>query len=240
MRKILIGAAMCTICHSACYALTTTPMCIIVPDAAWGTPDSTCTSSICSSTVCPTGSVTTIPTGYSGTINRGPIAVNNNNGTFSCVCGIASGTLSCATGYSGSPSYRYTNGQDNFTGCTKSGGTTCDGTCPDCNTTSWSHFATGYQSQTTATCNTATCKCTKFTIYQCAAGYYQSGTVRCLASIDGDASCSGCTRCPSSGGIYGTSAPGSTAITACYIPAGASMSDSTGTYTYTSPCYYSE
>lgn len=244
MRKILIGAAICTIFHGACYAIAIniTPSCVTAPDASFGQPDSTCTSSICSSSVCPTGSVT-VPTGYSGSITRGPIAVSNNDGTFSCVCGVKSGTLTCASGYTGTASYRYSNGLNNFTGCTKNGGSSggdCDGTCTNCTSTLWTDYATGYQNKTTATCNTVTCKCTKSTDYRCAAGYYKSGVIRCLGSIDGSASCSGCSRCPPSGGIYGSSAPGSTAITACYIPTDTSMSDSTGTYTYTSNCYYSE
>lgn len=50
----------------------------------------------------------------------------------------------------------------------------------------------------------------------------------------------GCTRCPSSGGVYGTSAAGSTAITDCYIPAGdISWTDDTGTYVCGEDSYYS-
>lgn len=72
--------------------------------------------------------------------------------------------------------------------------------------------------------NTATCSGTTFT---CARGYYKDGNK--------------CTRCPSSDGVYGTTAlSGATSITQCYIPSGSQMSDNTGTYTYTSNCYYSE
>ncbi len=51
----------------------------------------------------------------------------------------------------------------------------------------------------------------------------------------------GCTRCPSSGGGYGTtSSPGATSVTECYIPDGTSFSDDKGSGTYTDNCYYSE
>lgn len=102
----------------------------------------------------------------------------------------------------------------------------CSGGCSNCTSTQWASSGTGYETRTYATCDCKTC--TKSTEYRCAAGYYGSST-------NGT---SGCTRCPSSGGIYGTSAAGSTAITSCYIPSGTSMSDSTGTYTYTDNCYY--
>lgn len=54
-----------------------------------------------------------------------------------------------------------------------------------------------------------------------------------------------CTRCPSSGGIYGTTKnPGAEKITECYIPANETMtfSDSTGSgiMTFSQDCYYTE
>ena len=45
---------------------------------------------------------------------------------------------------------------------------------------------------------------------------------------------SGCTSCPSPG----TSGIGTTSIGNCYIPTNKSYTDETGTYEYTSPCYY--
>ncbi len=66
---------------------------------------------------------------------------------------------------------------------------------------------------------------TSATSYRCAAGYY--GT-----SSNGT---SGCTKCTSPG----TSTAGSTSITRCYVPSGTTGSDSTGTFTYTSNCYWS-
>lgn len=63
--------------------------------------------------------------------------------------------------------------------------------------------------------------------FVCNKGYYKNGT--------------SCSRCPSSGGVYGTTAStGATSITSCYIPSGTTMSDSTGKYTYTSNCYYTK
>lgn len=93
--------------------------------------------------------------------------------------------------------------------------------------------ATSSSGSNVVTCkSTYSCKCEK--------GYY--GTP--MANILGGA-CSGtCTRCPSSGGVYGTTASsGATSITECYIPSGTTrtFSDSvgSGTETITSNCYYS-
>lgn len=62
--------------------------------------------------------------------------------------------------------------------------------------------------------------------FYCNVGYYKYGST--------------CSRCPSSGGVYGTTASsGATAITACYLPSGTTGSDETGSFTYTSNCYYS-
>ena len=71
----------------------------------------------------------------------------------------------------------------------------------------------------------ATCAGGNNSTFVCDKGYYNNGT--------------GCTRCPASGGIYGTTAnTGATAITECYIPSGSAFSDSTGNGTYTDNCYY--
>ncbi|MBQ8293775.1 MAG: hypothetical protein IJX89_00090 [Alphaproteobacteria bacterium] len=119
---------------------------------------------------------------------------------------------------------------------------TCDGTCSDCISTGWTTVVTGYQSKVTKTCDTSTCVCSSSTSYRCAAGYY--GTLSfapCRVDMaTGGTVCSGCTRCPSTGGVYGSSLAGSDVITDCYIPTGSSFVDDTGTYTYSSPCYYSE
>ncbi len=76
--------------------------------------------------------------------------------------------------------------------------------------------------------------CQTTTIARCQKGYYGTAKLNNLQT-----SCSGCTACPSSGGIAGTtSGPGATAITECYIPAGTKSSDSTGSFEYTGNCYY--
>ncbi|MBQ3039318.1 MAG: hypothetical protein IJD41_02030 [Alphaproteobacteria bacterium] len=50
-----------------------------------------------------------------------------------------------------------------------------------------------------------------------------------------------CNRCPSSGGVYGTTkSSGATSITECYIPSGTDFSDSSGTWEYDQNCYYSK
>lgn len=62
----------------------------------------------------------------------------------------------------------------------------------------------------------------------CKAGYYYNSTAKT------------CTRCPSSGGIYGTTVDKNTGdITSCYIPSGTTFRDMTGSGTYTGNCYYS-
>lgn len=86
----------------------------------------------------------------------------------------------------------------------------------------------GTPTSTTSGCNAcpsnATCSAGS-TTFSCNKGYYKNGTI--------------CTACPTSGGIAGTtSAAGATSITSCYLPSGASFSDSTGSGTYTGNCYY--
>ena len=97
---------------------------------------------------------------------------------------------------------------------------------PCSSTTSWltSNGKTGYERRTVCSSGCGTYE------YRCAAGYYGKPTN----------DTSGCTKCPSSGNVAGQSVAGSnSAITSCYIPANTSLSDSTGTYQYTSNCYYS-
>ena len=103
---------------------------------------------------------------------------------------------------------------------------TCLLTCTTSNCksdTSWSSYGTGYQRKANRSCSdSTTCKTTYS--YRCAAGYYGS-------SSNGT---SGCSPCPSGG----TSSAGTTSATGCYIPSGTTGSDSTGTYKYTSNCYW--
>lgn len=96
----------------------------------------------------------------------------------------------------------------------------CDSSCSG---SGWTDYGTGYVRKYTGVCN-CNGTCDKTYSYACAAGYYgvtSNGT-------------SGCTPCPNSG----TSAQASTSITSCYLPSGTVGSDSTGTYVYTSNCYY--
>jgi len=77
---------------------------------------------------------------------------------------------------------------------------------------------------------------------QAAAGQYETytGCVRdCQKGYYADPGITNCIRCPLSDGVYGTTTgTGAVSSAACYIPAGTTLSDSTGTYTYTSDCYY--
>ncbi len=87
----------------------------------------------------------------------------------------------------------------------------------------------GTPNSTTSGCTAcpanATCTAGGNSTFTCNKGYYKNGT--------------SCTRCPASGGTYGTtSAAGATSITSCYLPSGTSFSDSTGSGTYTGNCYY--
>lgn len=96
----------------------------------------------------------------------------------------------------------------------------------------WISASTGYEKTCYAICDDdyelGTCNVTKGTKYRCAAGYYGSST-------NGT---TGCTRCPASGEIYGTSTAGSATVALCYLAPGTSLSDSTGTFEYTENCYY--
>lgn len=67
--------------------------------------------------------------------------------------------------------------------------------------------------------------CLSTVTFKCEAGYYGNPT-----RFDKT-----CTKCPSPG----TSAEGSTSQSDCYIPAGTTGSDSSGTYKYVSDCHYS-
>lgn len=74
-------------------------------------------------------------------------------------------------------------------------------------------------------CPVANSTCSSDSYFTCNKGYYKNGNT--------------CSRCPSSGGVYGTtSSSGATSITECYIPSGTSGSDASGNFTYTGNCYY--
>lgn len=90
---------------------------------------------------------------------------------------------------------------------------------------SWANYSTGYQRGTYEELNCRLCYCETKYSYRCASGYYgttSNGT-------------SGCTACPSGG----TSVAGSnSSITGCYVPASTELTDSTGTFSHTTSCYY--
>lgn len=115
--------------------------------------------------------------------------------------------------------------------CTNSNICNCRSTST---TNSTSHVITTTNKFFSTKCigNTAYASCTSsLPTYSCEQGYYGRPT----------SSLSGCTRCPSSGGVYGTTASsGATDITECYIPSGTSGSDSSGSFTYTGNCYYTK
>ncbi|MBE6456370.1 MAG: hypothetical protein E7008_00270 [Alphaproteobacteria bacterium] len=118
-------------------------------------------------------------------------------------------------------------------------GTQCDSAYCLIMWTPWSTVKTGYQERTKSACNASTnCACAVVEReVRCAAGYYGTASYGMLA--DGTYGYSGCSRCPSSGGVYGTSVAGSTAITSCYIPAGdISWTDNTGTYVCGEDSFY--
>lgn len=97
--------------------------------------------------------------------------------------------------------------------------------CKDCNKPascvdgSWTDVSGAtYQSKRIANWNSNLCSCSYTTQYRCKNGYYGSGT-----------NCSPCTS-------PGTSDAGSnTSISGCYVTSG---SDTSGTYTYISKCYW--
>lgn len=103
--------------------------------------------------------------------------------------------------------------------------------CTNCTSTSWTTASNGInQSQTLARCeDKCTNTCSKTTYYRCLGGYYGTPT----------STTTGCYVCPTSGGLTGTSVAGSNSkVENCYFPSGRSVTDSTGTYQFTSNCFY--
>lgn len=102
----------------------------------------------------------------------------------------------------------------------------------------WSSFGTGYQRRTVSKCDTYTnCEWVSDGYnYRCAAGYY--GSANCTGTTS--STCTGCSRCPSLNGTYGTSAAGSSAITNCYISSSTGITVTSGTYKFINNCYYTK
>lgn len=98
----------------------------------------------------------------------------------------------------------------------------CD--CPE----DWTDISNGIQRSLDYTCDMGECVASG-TRWRCRVGYYGNPT----------SDTSGCTRCPASGGIYGTTlSPGGMGITQCFIPSGTASNDSAGEFTYTGDCYW--
>lgn len=98
----------------------------------------------------------------------------------------------------------------------------------------------GYQYRDSQSCNMSTCACETTRSYRCAKGSYGYATT---TSSGGP---TGCTRCPTLGSIltgdfvWGTTDGAGTAslITSCYIAAGSTFSDDTGSGIYPEDCPY--
>lgn len=125
-------------------------------------------------------------------------------------------TVSCPRKVGEAPCCRLSNETCADAGC--SDPNTCPDECPE--DLFWTYVSgQNYQIRCNKTGLKASCE------YRCNQGYYGSGQ--------------SCTRCPSSGGVYGTTAlAGATAITKCYLSSGTEFSDTTGSGTYTDKCYY--
>lgn len=102
----------------------------------------------------------------------------------------------------------------------------------NCDEYSWKSLSNGIEESKTYTCGESTdCKCVYDTKYRCAKGYY--GDPKSATDTDN------CDRCPDYGntGIYGTtSAAGKTKKTDCYIPSSQSLTDTIGTFSFTTQC----
>ncbi|MDR2413102.1 MAG: solute carrier organic anion transporter [Rickettsiales bacterium] len=101
----------------------------------------------------------------------------------------------------------------------------CNG-CASCDSDSFYSDVSGknYQSRTTRTCNCETCQSS--TSYRCKSGYF--GTSQ---------SCTSCAT--ATGNSAATSIAGmNTLITQCQLSEGYGQSDTTGSWTYSSACYY--
>lgn len=93
--------------------------------------------------------------------------------------------------------------------------------------TTYSGIGDGYEVKTIRECSECN-GCVGEDLLRCAAGYYGDGY-------------NTCTQCPKSTetNTYGTSSPGSTSITGCYIPDGTAFSNTTGRGKFTANCNYS-
>ncbi|MDE6481519.1 MAG: hypothetical protein K2L25_01715 [Alphaproteobacteria bacterium] len=117
----------------------------------------------------------------------------------------------------------------------------CANVCNNCPNTKTYSEQSGYVAVTeqllVTTCPESSlgfldCGCETLHYNVCPKGYY--GKVDIYASTIPT-----CTRCPASGGIYGTTdAPGAQDITECYMPADTEIKDETGTFSCSEKSYY--
>lgn len=147
-------------------------------------------------------------------------------------------TASCDTmdpmPYDGCKLLSYENSTDNYY-CTNASGSNVD-YCMMCqcnnnqSASSWTTIGSNRASRSvyTTSYSNYTCTSTSSTQYGCAANYYTTATTPSASMT--------CSACPSSG----KSSIGNTAITGCYIPANTTLTDTSGSYKYTSDCYYSK
>ncbi|MDR1338124.1 MAG: hypothetical protein LBJ73_03815 [Rickettsiales bacterium] len=99
--------------------------------------------------------------------------------------------------------------------------------CENADTIGWTVADTVGYERRIVTCGSG---CPSFSDYRCAAGYYGRSTN----------GLSGCESCKTAtGNDNATSASGSIVIGNCYMPAGATNEDDTGTIEYIGNCYYS-
>ncbi len=211
----------------------------------------------CLGTVCNTGSI--ITNGNFAPANCASVSDNCYDNTRIYTCN------TCNSGYTRTKQTITVSGCFNtiaYYNCVKEsddGGTDCDGTCEDCESTDWNTLSDGYQSRTTKTCNTRTCVCSSDISHRCATGYYGTAKMTsCQAGTNGwTCNTTDCQRCPAATGIYTNSARTVQAYgtvlagngnekTDCYLPAG-TYYDATGSFEKTgsdtlilSRCAYTE
>lgn len=232
------------------------PCATTFPNIKCKTWDSTYESQkVCACTQCPDGYTLTEETDISGDYHL------YNKCTLFCLCGHNTDTLnrcgSCTSTESGGP---------NYSTCTRcstsgSGASLCDATYNPCHTQSVTIKGQIYcalQAGTTCTITGAT-QAKLFSPY--CKDYYGTGQnsvcrvvmcgtnmvantdkTECLCKIGYyGTSTTGCAECPKLGTVPAiTSQIGTTDITKCFIPAGISITDNTGTYKFTNSCYYTK
>lgn len=133
----------------------------------------------------------------------------------------------CSSGYTRTSSSGNCSNMPYYSCVESSSGGSSSGS--SCTTTTWSDTKTvGYQVRTYCATSTSL----GVLQYRCAANYY--GTAKYSGGTY-----SGCEECPyDESGNAGKSDAGSTVVTACYIAANTSFTDSTGSGTYVGQCNY--